>query len=211
MGEICIELVRGRTFGRARNNLFMNCLYFLSPSLSVFLSLSPSLSLSHAVQFVTVPFSLAFLHPIRFCPHVHSIRTVPTFHSVLSSCSFPAYSASVIFGLAFVFHVFWFSFMSQHHELSLCTTIIFYLPIPSFTCETVKNTSKWILYKYTMSTASSSAPVYKGWVCGTDDKSPQGYIRKSNNIATTMADLKSNDIKEYLLSAPREHAELLHD
>ena len=62
-----------------------------------------------------------------------------------------------------------------------------------------------------MSSSSSSAPVYKAWVRGADDKSPQGYIRMSNDIATTIAVLKSKDIKEYDLSALRAHTELLHD
>ena len=44
-----------------------------------------------------------------------------------------------------------------------------------------------------------------------DDKSPQGYIRMSNDIATTIAVLKSKDIKEYDLVVLRAHAELLHD
>ena len=46
------------------------------------LSFSPSLSLSRAVQFVSVSFSLAFLRPIRSCPRVRSIRTEPPLHSV---------------------------------------------------------------------------------------------------------------------------------
>ena len=52
-----------------------------------------------------------------------------------------------------------------------------------------------------MSSSSSSAPVYKAWVYGADDKSLQGYIRMSKDIATTIAVLKSKDIKEYDLSA----------
>ena len=96
-GGTCTYPERARTFGRARDNLFMNRLYFLSLSLS----------LSRAMRFVSVSFGLA-LHSIRFCPRVRSIRTVPPLHSVLSSCPLHSDYASVTFGLSLRFRFIWF-------------------------------------------------------------------------------------------------------
>ena len=62
-----------------------------------------------------------------------------------------------------------------------------------------------------MSSSSSSAPVYKAWVRGADEKSSQAYIRISSDIATAIGVMKSKNIKEYNLAALRSHAELLHD
>ena len=96
-------------------------------------------------------------------------------------------------------------------ELPLSPTFTFCRVIPSFTCETAKNAPEQIPHDLMMSSSSSLAPVCKAWVRGADDMSPQGYIRMSNDIATTIAVLKSKDIKEYDLSALRAHAEVLHD
>ena len=162
------------------------------------------------MRFVSVSFGLA-LRSIRFCAHVRSIRTVPPFHFVLSSCPFHSDCASVTFGLAFVFRFIRILFTLRRIELPLSPAITFCRDIPSFTCETAKNAPVQIPHDLTMSSSSSSAPIYKAWVRGADDKSPQGYIRMSNDIATTIAVLKSKDIKEYELSALRVHAKLLPD
>ena len=62
-----------------------------------------------------------------------------------------------------------------------------------------------------MSSSSSSAPVYKAWVRGADNKSSHAYIRISSDITTTIGVLKSKNIKEYDLAALRDNAKLLHN